>query len=111
MIRLIQNLVRAGLAHVVLGLLALSVASAQPAEEPIELEGATIRGEQELPIGLYITPWRNSPPEEGIDKPAKLLEEALVPVDPPAFRRQMQYWQALETARRPPEFSSGPSTQ
>ena len=45
MIRLFQNLVRAGLAHVVLGLLALSVASAQPAEEPIELEGATIRGE------------------------------------------------------------------
>lgn len=106
-----QNLVRATLAHVVLWALAVGMASAQPAEEPIELEGATIRGEQELPIGLYITPWRNSPPEEGIDKPAKLLEEALVPVDPPAFRRQMQYWQALETARRPSEFSSGPSTQ
>ena len=90
-------------AHVLFGLFAVTAASAQPDEEPIEVEGATIRGEQELPIGLYITPWRNSPPEEGIDKPAKLLEEALVPIDPPAFRRQMQYWQALESARRPSE--------
>lgn len=77
-----------------------TIVLAQPEEEPLQLEGATIRGEQELPIGLYITPWRNSAPEEGIEKPARLLQEALVPIDPPAFRRERQYWQALESARQ-----------
>ena len=66
------------------------------------LEGATIRGDDELPIGLYITPWRDSNPEQGIDRPARLLDEALVPIDPKAFRRQFEYYQALEAARPAP---------
>ena len=78
------------------------LALAQPDEDPVRLEGSTIRGDQELPIGLYITPWRDSAPEQGIDKPARLLDEALVPIDPDAFRRQMLYWQALEAARPKP---------
>lgn len=79
------------------------LAFAQSEDDPVRLEGSTIRGDQELPIGLYITPWRDSAPEQGIDKPARLLDEALVPIDPDAFRRQMLYWQALEAARPKPE--------
>lgn len=75
---------------------------AQTQDDPVRLEGSTIRGDQELPIGLYITPWRDSQPEQGIDKPARLLDEALVPIDPDAFRRQMLYWEALEAARPKP---------
>lgn len=80
-----------------------ATALAQTEDDPVRLEGSTIRGDQELPIGLYITPWRDSEPEQGIDKPARLLDEALVPIDPDAFRRQMLYWQALEAARPKPE--------
>ena len=79
------------------------LAFAQTEDDPVRLEGSTIRGDQELPSGLYITPWRDSQPEQGIDKPARLLDEALVPIDPDAFRRQMLYWQALEAARPKPE--------
>lgn len=89
----------------VIGLLCSAMAApalAQTQDDPVRLEGSTIRGDQELPIGLYITPWRDSEPEQGIDKPARLLDEALVPIDPDAFRRQMLYWQALEAARPKP---------
>lgn len=85
-----------------------TAALAQTEDDPLRLEGSTIRGDQELPIGLYITPWRDSEPEQGIDKPARLLDEALVPIDPDAFRRQMLYWQALEAARPKPASEDTP---
>ncbi len=57
--------------------------------------GTTIVGERESPIGLYIMPWRNSGPEQGIDRPARLLEEEALPLDPGTFRRQLDYYSAL----------------
>ena len=57
--------------------------------------GTTIVGERESPIGLYIMPWRNSGPEQGIDRPARLLQEEALPVDPGTFRRQLDYYTAL----------------
>jgi hypothetical protein len=57
--------------------------------------GMTIIGEQESPIGLYIMPWRNSAAAGGLDRPARLLEEALLPLDPEVFRRQVEYHRAL----------------
>lgn len=57
--------------------------------------GTTVIGEQEAPIGLYITPWRNSAAAGGLDRPARLLDEALLPLDPDVFKRQVEYHRAL----------------
>lgn len=75
-----------------------------PADTPIEptaapqtLPGAgtTVVGERETPIGLYIMPWRQSEVQGGLDRPARLLDEELRPLDPEVFRRQVEYHRAL----------------
>lgn len=67
-----------------------TVSASQPSDT-----GTTIVGERESPIGLYIMPWRNSGPEQGIDRPARLLQEEATPLDPGTFRRQLDYYTAL----------------
>ena len=57
--------------------------------------GTTVIGEQEAPIGLYIMPWRQSQSQAGLDRPARLLDEALLPLDLDVFRRQVEYHRAL----------------
>lgn len=57
--------------------------------------GTTVIGEQEAPIGLYIMPWRQSQAQAGLDRPARLLDEALLPLDPEVFKRQVEYHRAL----------------
>lgn len=69
-----------------------------PAQRPAtstEPLGMSVVGDKESPIGLYIMPWRNSAAEGGLDRPARLLDEALLPLDPDVFRRQVDYHQAL----------------
>jgi len=85
------------------GLLLSGGAYAQStAEEPQALvrpsgerDGTTIVGERESPIGLYITPWRNAAPEKELDRPARFLDEALIPLDPEVFRRQLEYYNTI----------------
>ena len=57
--------------------------------------GTTVIGEQESPIGLYIMPWRQSGAQAGLDRPARLLDEALLPLDLEVFKRQVEYNRAL----------------
>jgi hypothetical protein len=57
--------------------------------------GTTVIGEQESPIGLYIMPWRQSASQAGLDRPARLLDEALLPLDLDVFKRQVEYNRAL----------------
>jgi len=61
----------------------------------VEAPGMAIIGDRESPIGLYIMPWRNSAAESGLDRPARLLDDALLPLDPQVFRRQVEYHRAL----------------
>jgi len=85
----------------VAGLLVVSAARAQdeqPQANPPSAEreaGTTIIGERESPIGLYITPWRNATPEKELDRPARFLDEALMPLDPDVFRRQLEYYNTI----------------
>ena len=74
-----------------------SAAPAAPSEPGVHkaAAGTTVIGEQEAPIGLYITPWRNSAAAGGLDRPARLLDEALLPLDPDVFKRQVEYHRAL----------------
>ncbi|MES0872409.1 hypothetical protein [Sinimarinibacterium thermocellulolyticum] len=57
--------------------------------------GTTIIGERESPIGLYIMPWREARPQADMDRPARLLQEELLPVDEQVFVRQIEYHNAL----------------
>ncbi len=71
-------------------------ASRAPIQSPGD--GTTIIGEQESPIGLYIMPWRDAAPETDMDRPARLLQEKLQPVDEHTFVRQIEYHNALSGA-------------
>ncbi|HUP93028.1 MAG TPA: hypothetical protein VM074_12350 [Solimonas sp.] len=77
-------------------------APAEPAEPAKPSKGpgvgTTIVGERESPIGLYITPWRNAFAEADIDRPARLLQEPLLPIDEDVFERQVEYHEALSGA-------------
>jgi len=69
-----------------------------PTEEPAistDHEGTTVVGDRESPIGLYITPWLNAVPEKELDRPARYLEEQLVPIDADVFRRQLEYYNTI----------------
>jgi hypothetical protein len=80
-------------------------AAASPTEKPAAKNdlrdegGTTIIGERESPIGLYITPWREAYSQQDLTRPARLLQVDLSPVDREVFRRQVEYYKALEDAR------------
>jgi hypothetical protein len=73
------------------------------AQDKVELEGASIIGNRELPKVLYIVPW-HMPGEGGLEEPPVdgLVNETLGPIDRDVFRRQLEYHQMLEqqTARK-----------
>lgn len=75
--------------------------SAAPAKtEDGDTFGTTIFGDQESPIGLYITPWKESYAERGLDRPARLFDEAIEPIDRATFQRQLAYWRELTRYRQ-----------
>lgn len=69
--------------------------------------GTTIVGERESPIGLYITPWRDAYAEQDIDRPARLLQVDMAPLDRTVFARQVEYYDALTEAAK---AKSAPAT-
>lgn len=75
-----------------------SPTTSTPGETQTASPGTTIIGERESPIGLYIMPWRESRPEQDMDRPARLLQEKLLPLDEDVFVRQIEYAQALSGA-------------
>lgn len=79
--------------------LAQSPDSEQPAAS-VTLEGATIVGDRELPIGLYISPWRSANPEAEFARPARQLDVRPALLDPEVFTRQIEYYDALDAATR-----------
>jgi hypothetical protein len=60
--------------------------------------GTVIVGDRESPIGLYIMPWRDSSAAADMDRPARLVEANLMPIDRPVFLRELQYHRALTGA-------------
>lgn len=71
-----------------------------PREDLRDDSGTTIVGERESPIGLYITPWRNAYAEQDIDRPARLLQVDMSPIDRDVFARQIEYYDALTAAKQ-----------
>ena len=74
-----------------------SAAAPRPGDKQPQM-GITVQIEKESPIGLYITPWRNATAEKDIDRPARLLQEQMLPIDEDVFVRQVEYYDALSGA-------------
>lgn len=76
----------------------------KPAEK-----GTTVVGDTDSPIGLFIMPWRNSNAEKDIDRPARLLQGDMSPIDPIVFDRQTEYFEVLEAhAKSKPTAAASP---
>lgn len=78
----------------------LAAATEEPAVKT-DSAGTTVVADRESPIGLYITPWRNDAPEAELDRPARFLEEQLLPLDADVFRRQLEYYNTIASHLRP----------
>lgn len=77
----------------------LTVGAQQP-EAEATLKGANIVGDRELPIGLYISPWRSATPEAEFSRPARQRDVRPELLDPEVFTRQIEYFEALDAATR-----------
>ncbi len=70
------------------------------AEQALDLQGATITGNRELPKVLYIVPWKQPDPADlGAGAGPNMMDEVLAPVDREVFNRQLQYYDALHSQR------------
>ena len=74
-------------------------------------EGTTVVGDRESPIGLSIAPWRNEAPEVALDRPARFLEEQLLPIDADVFRRQIEYYNTISEHLRVRGGAAAPKTK
>lgn len=79
---------------IMLSLTPFSFAWAQ-AEDPgaTSSEGTNIFGNQELPKGLTIVPWKKNTAGELSDTPTRLVDEPLAPIDPDVFERRLKYYE------------------
>lgn len=72
--------------------------AAPPTMDHLELDPTSITGNRELPKVMVIVPWKRAELGELNGKPANsLLNEVLEPVDREVFRRELRYFEALET--------------
>jgi len=74
--------------------------TAAPASAGGDTTGTTIVGDQEAPIGLFITPWKNDYAEHSLDRPARFVDDELVPIDPDVFHREIKYDAAIAAHRK-----------
>jgi len=66
--------------------------AADRADEPKELSGMSIVGNDEAPKSLYIVPWKSS--EIGVETSlGMMLDERAVPVDREVFMRQLAFYE------------------
>lgn len=63
---------------------------------PVELPGADVIGNRELPVGLDIVPWRPAATGQVKEGPTQLLDAPLKPIDPEVFRRELSIYQSSQ---------------
>lgn len=72
--------------------------TAPPTMDHLELDPTSITGNRELPKVMVIVPWKRAELGDLEGRPANsLLNEVLEPVDREVFRRELRYFEALET--------------
>ena len=73
-----------------------AVAEPEYAVDTLQLDTASIRGNQELPKVLYIVPWKDPALGDLVGRPVNsLVDEVLAPVDREVFQRQTSYFDQL----------------
>ena len=79
-----------------IGLAASGAGSAAGTGEIMNLEGATITGNRELPKALHIVPWKAAAAGDLSMRPLNsFVDETLAPVDRDVFRRELEYYEAV----------------
>jgi hypothetical protein len=77
-------------------------AAAKAAVDRVDLSTATVTGSQEQPKVMYVVPWKRSDIGDNSGKPMNsLLDEALAPVDRDEFKREVAYYDALQSSEAP----------
>jgi hypothetical protein len=67
----------------------------------LELGTTAITGNRELPKVMYVVPWKHAEIGDLGGKPLNsLIDEILAPVDRDVFRREINYFDALEGGRK-----------
>jgi hypothetical protein len=75
--------------------------AAKTAKTPdrVDLDTTTVTGNRELPKVMYVVPWKKSDIGDLGGKPMNsLLDEVLAPVDRDVFRREVVYYQAVNSS-------------
>ncbi len=69
------------------------------AADTLDLDGATITGNQELPKALHIVPWKSAGAGDLAGRPLNsLVDEVLAPIDRDVFLRELQYYDAVHSS-------------
>ena len=88
--------------HLLLAALAMTNSAALSAQESLQLEGTAITGNKELPMVLYIVPWKSverfeiKPPEI-----TSIMDQKLQPIERASFKRTIDYHQAIYSKATP----------
>lgn len=74
--------------------------AAAQGEDDRDLQGMSVIGNRELPKTLYIVPWQSAELGEGTPTPSSgMFSQGLAPLDPEVFRRELDYYDAIQAAR------------
>lgn len=80
----------------------LGASAAPNAQQSLQLEGTEITGNKELPMVLYIVPWKSVQRFE-IESPeiTSIMDQKLQPIERAAFKRTIDYHQAIYSKATP----------
>jgi len=68
------------------------------AADKLQLGAATVTGDREQPKVMYVVPWKRSDIGDAQGKPMNsLVDEILSPVDRDTFKREVRYYQTIES--------------
>tara|TARA_R100000306_G_scaffold62494_1_gene71120 strand:+ start:12880 stop:13188 length:309 start_codon:yes stop_codon:yes gene_type:complete len=95
MTSLLRNLCAGAMRFVMASLCTLAIVA--QAAERTEMEGATIRGDQEQPQVLFLLPWQPPPsPDISVPPPRTDLDDVLKPLERQRFREELYFRKNLE---------------
>lgn len=80
------------------------------AQDSLQLEGTEITGNRELPMVLYIVPWKSVERFDMETPPiTSIMDMQLTPIDRASFKRTINYHQAIFSPARQANKPSGDS--
>jgi hypothetical protein len=74
----------------------ITLSFAGQAQQSLQLEGTEITGNKELPMVLYIVPWKSAERFDIQSPPiTSVMDAPLTTIDRPSFKRTVNYHQAI----------------